>query len=218
MYFLPIWFQAVKGVDAEKSGIMSLPNIGSVTVFSMIAAAVTQIEGHYSPWIILSSVLMAIGGGLLTTLKVDSGHAQWLGYQFLSGIGSGFGFQGPVIAVQTVLEMQDIASGVVIVYFAQSLFGALMVSVGQDVLTNELLKNLKIQLPFMDPRVVTDAGASGFRSSVSAADLPKVLLAYNAAVTKVFYIPVALACASLVGALVIEWKSVKGKKAEPEDV
>lgn len=90
-----------------------------------------------------------------------------------------------------------------------------MVSVGQDVLTNEPSRNLKIQLSIMGPSVVTEAGATIF---ISASDLPKVLLAYIAAVTKVFYVSVALACPSLRTALVIEWKSVKGKKAESNGV
>jgi hypothetical protein len=193
---------------------MSLPSIVSVTLFGILAAGATQAEGHYSPWVILSSVLMAIGAGLLSTLKPDSPHQMWLGYQFLFGIGAGFGFQVPIIAVQTVLDMKDVPTGTVIVGFGQTLFGALAVSIGQDVLTNQLVTNLKSQLPNMDPSVVTAAGATAFRTFVSAEDLPKVLTAYNISLTNVFYVPVGLACLSLVGALTIEWRSVKGKKVE----
>lgn len=207
-------FQAIKGVSAQKSGVMSLPSIVSVTLFGVLAAGVTQAEGHYSPWVILSSILMAIGAGLLSTMSPTSPHQMWLGYQFLFGIGAGFGFQVPIIAVQTVLDMKDVPVGTVIIGFGQTLFGALMVSVGQDVLTNQLVASLKAQLPNMDPTVVTAAGATAFRTSVAAADLPKVLLAYNDALTNVFYVPVGLASLSLIGALTIEWRSVRGKKVE----
>ena len=110
--------------------------------------------------------------------------------------------------------MKDIATGTVIIMFAQTLFGALMVSVGQVTLTNELQHNLKLQLPQLDPHVVLDAGATAFRTFISAADLPKAVQAYDDALCKVFYVSVALSCLSIVGSLLIEWKSVRGKKIE----
>jgi len=79
---------------------MSLPSIVSVTLFGVISAGITQAEGHYTPWFIASSVLMSVGAGLLSTLQPSSGAATWLGYQFIFGIGAGFGFQQPLIAVQ----------------------------------------------------------------------------------------------------------------------
>ena len=39
----------------------------------------------------------AIGVGLLSTLTPDSGHAKWIGYQCIAGIGIGFGMQQPLI-------------------------------------------------------------------------------------------------------------------------
>jgi hypothetical protein len=44
--------------------------------------------------------------------------------------------------------------------------------------------------------------------------LHSVLVAYNAAVTHTWYVAVALSSLSLIGAVFIEWKSVKGKKIE----
>lgn len=65
---LPIWFQAIKGASAVKSGIMNIPMILALVVCSTLAGASVIITGHYVTFMIFSSVLMAIGAGLLTTL------------------------------------------------------------------------------------------------------------------------------------------------------
>jgi len=93
VYYLPIWFQAIKGVSATKSGIMSLPLILGVVICSVVAGGLVTVFGYYAPFMIASSVLMAIGAGLLTTFKVNTGHAEWIGYQALFGIGVGLGMQ-----------------------------------------------------------------------------------------------------------------------------
>lgn len=91
VYFLPIWFQAIKGSSATKSGIMSLPLILGLVIISIIGGGLITTLGYYTPFIIASAVLMSIGAGLLTTLETDSGHAKWIGYQALFGFGVGFG-------------------------------------------------------------------------------------------------------------------------------
>ena len=62
----------------------------------------------------VSTALMAIGSGLLTTLKLDSNGGMWVGYQLIFGVGSGAGFPRPVLAAQTVVELQDVPIGVTI--------------------------------------------------------------------------------------------------------
>ncbi len=73
-----------------------------VVIFSILSGAGTTGIGYYTPWIIGSSVCMAIGGGLLSLFRVDSPSGVWIGYQALYGIGVGMGIQSPLIAVQTV--------------------------------------------------------------------------------------------------------------------
>jgi len=42
---------------------------------------------------IVSSILAATGAGMLSTFTPASGHAMWIGYQCLTGIGIGLGMQ-----------------------------------------------------------------------------------------------------------------------------
>ncbi|KAI4716639.1 MFS transporter [Aureobasidium sp. EXF-10727] len=214
VYYLPIWFQAIKGVSATKSGIMSLPLILGVVICSVVAGGLVTTFGYYTPFMIASSVLMAIGAGLLTTFKTNTGHAEWIGYQAIFGIGVGLGMQQILIAVQTVLPAADIPTGTAIVMFFQTLGGALFISVGQNVFTNKLVSGLKAAVPDLNPAIVLQTGATELKNAIDEKYRTGVLEAYNDALTNSYYVAVALATLSIVGSLAVEWKSVKGKKIE----
>jgi EmrB/QacA subfamily drug resistance transporter len=214
VYYLPIWFQAVKGVSATQSGIRNLPVILGLVVISMVAGGLVTAVGYYTPFMLISAVLMAIGSGLLTTFEVDTGSPQWIGYQFIFGAGVGFGMQQTLVAVQTVLPAADVPIGTAIMMFSQTLGGALFISVAQNVFTNQLIKNLKTAVPDLDPAIVLVVGATELKNQIEQRYLPGVLTAYNLALTQTFYVSVATATVSIVGAAFVQWTSMKGKKIE----
>lgn len=214
VYYLPLWFQAIKHVSATKSGIMNLPLVLGVVVLSIVAGGAVTSLGYYTPFCLASSVLMSIGAGLMTTFTVNTGHPMWIGYQFLFGAGVGLGMQQPLIAVQAVLPAADVPIGTAIIMFAQTLAGALSVSIGQNVFENKLLQGLHASVPDLDPAIVISAGATNLVKLVPAADLDKVLVAYNDTLTQVFYVAVAMGALSIIGSALMEWKSVKGQKLE----
>jgi MFS family permease len=212
VYYLPIWFQAIKGASATKSGIMNLPAILGLVIISMLAGGLVTYLGYYTPFMLVSSVLMAIGAGLLSTLEVDSGSPKWIGYQFIFGAGVGFGMQQTLVAVQTVLPADDIPIGTAIMMFTQTLGGALFISVGQNVFTNQLIKNLASIVPDLDASLVLRTGATELKNAIDPEYLAGVLAAYNQTLTETFYVSVACGTISIVGAVFVEWKSMKGKQ------
>lgn len=212
VYYLPIWFQAIKGASATKSGIMNLPAILGLVIISMLAGGLVTALGYYTPFMLTSSVLMAIGAGLLSTLEVDSGSPKWIGYQFIFGAGVGFGMQQTLVAVQTVLPADDIPIGTAIMMFTQTLGGALFISVGQNVFTNQLIKNLASIVPDLDASIVLRTGATELKNAIDPEYLSGVLAAYNQTLTQTFYVSVACGTMSIIGAVFVEWKSMKGKQ------
>lgn len=193
---------------------MNLPMIIAVVVVSILAGGLVTACGYYTPFMIASSIIMTIGAGLLTTLETDSNHSKWIGYQALFGIGLGMGMQQPMIVAQTALKTADIPSGTAIVMFAQTLGGAIFVSVAQNVFQNQLVRNLAHYAPNEDAPKLISAGATMLRTIVSGDALQRVLIAYNAAVVNTFYVAVAMGALSLIGPIFVEWLSVKGKKIE----
>ncbi|KAL8819246.1 MAG: hypothetical protein Q9223_002277 [Gallowayella weberi] len=214
IYFLPLWFQAIKEVTATKSGIMCLPMILCLVLISITAGVGVTTLGYYTPFMIVSSVFMAIGVGLMSTWESDTNHSMWIGYQVVYGLGVGLGMQQPLICVQTVLPLEDVPIGTTIIIFLQMLGGALFIAIAQNIFNNRLISNLVADVPSIDPTTVLRLGATNIKKNLDPAIIGDVLVAYNSAITQTFYVSVAIAALSIFGAVAIEWKSVKGKKLE----
>ncbi|MCJ1458965.1 hypothetical protein MMC28_009342 [Mycoblastus sanguinarius] len=213
-YFLPIWFQAIKGASAVKSGVMILPMVIDMMITSISAGILTKKIGYYAPWMIACSVLMPIGAGLISTFTPTSGHPQWIGYQALFGLGLGLGQQQASVAAQTILARKDVPTGVSLMMFCQTLGGAVFLSVGNNLFDAKLASGLAI-ISGIDIGAVVSTGATDLREMVPAGLLPQVLKAYNAALQDTFYLMTALACTTVIGALAMQWKSVKKGKQQP---
>lgn len=214
VYYIPIYFQAIRGASAVDSGIRNLPLVLGLVVLSMFAGFTVQKTGQYAPFMIASSIVTSIATGCITFFKPDTPHPMWIGLQVMAGAGIGMGMQQPMLAVQAVLPKSDAPTGLSLLFLMLTLGGAIFVSVGENVLTNFLLDGLR-SVPGVRPEVVVEAGATTLRDLVPAGSLAAVVEAYNSALVKVFYVAVGTACATILGSATIEWKSTKsGKKAQ----
>ncbi|KAH8157934.1 hypothetical protein CIB48_g10310 [Xylaria polymorpha] len=219
VYFLPIWFQAIEGVSPVDSGIRLLPTTLSVVVASISNGIFVTKIGYYTPSMIAGTAICSIGAGLLTTLQIDTGMPKWVGYQVLYGFGLGLCFQAPNLAAQTVLPKNDVSIGASLMFFSQILGGAIFVSVGQNVLNNQLLQRLR-HIPGFSPGLVQAGGATSLIDSFPIEYRHDVLIAYNESLRTVFRVGLILATLSVIGAAGMEWRSVKKGKpgAKPKDV
>lgn len=202
----------VKGASATKSGVMNLPMILSVTVFSVVTGGLVSVLGYYGPFMILSTVCMSVGAGLMANFETSTGSAKWIGYQILYGVGLGFGFQQALTAVQTCSAPADVPIATALVTFAQNFGGALFLIVAQSVFKSSLKKKLQSMVPHLDPDTVVNIGVTNLRKELSSRDLLPVLGAYNDAVTLAFYVSAATSAATIFGAIAVRWKSVRTQK------
>lgn len=214
VFYVPLWFQAIKGVSATKSGIMNLPLILGVTVLSIVAGVGITIIGYYVPFMIAGGAIFTVGAGLLTTFDVNTPSSQWIGYQLLAGAGVGLIMQQPMIAAQTVLKLEDVPTGTAAIVFFQSLGGALFISVGQNIFNNQLIAGIKEIAPEITPMELLQVGATSLKTVFSEELMPKVLIAYNDALTTTYIVAIAMGGLGFLASFGMEWASVKGKKVE----
>ncbi|KJK74880.1 hypothetical protein H634G_09924 [Metarhizium anisopliae BRIP 53293] len=217
IYYLPIWFQAVKSTSAVVSGIYNLPLILGLVLVSILIGIGVTVVGYYAPFMIAASAITSIAIGLMTTFTPGSAANKWIGYQAMAGIGIGFGLQQPLVVVQTVLPLSDVPIGTALMYFLQVLGGSIFVSVGQNIFTNKLKATLLENVPGLDPDIVLSAGATSFQHSVAPKYLPLVISAYNDAITRAFLVATLMACLTIMGSLLVEWKNVKAIKKSSEN-
>lgn len=93
--------------------------------------------------------------------------------------------------------------------FAQTMGGAIFISVSQNILTSHLVSGITQLAGDLDPTMVVNTGATDLRNLVPAEQLPAVLEVYNQALRQVFLLGTGLASVSILGALGLEWKTVK---------
>jgi hypothetical protein len=212
VFYIPIWFQAVKGLSAVQSGIHTLPLVIAMVVGSILSGAIVSRTGYYAPVAMASSVLMPIAAGLIYTWSIETPTGSWIGYQILFGLGTGLGMQQGTMAAQTVLPRKDVPTGISLMFFVQQIGGAIFVSVGQSVFNSSLIRGLVGLVQDLDPAAVVHTGATDIRKLVPPADLGQVLVVYNDALRCVFLIAVVTASFAALGAFSLEWRSVKGKQ------
>ena len=214
VYYIPLWFQAIKGVTALKSGLMTLPMILSLVTASIICGALVQRIGYYTPFMYLGTVLISVGAGLLTTFTTTTGHSKWIGYQVVLGLGIGSSFQQANLAAQVVLAHRDVPTGTAMIFFSQTLGGAVFVSVGQNVFLDKLIARVQATIPasVVNPAIIAKTGATELRRIVPPAALPAVLEAYNWALMHgPMVVAVIVACFCAIGAAGMEWRNLKTK-------
>jgi len=212
-YYLPIWFQAVKGVSAVKSGIMNLPMLLGLVISSMLAGAMVTKFGYYTPFMIACSIITSIGAGLTTLFEPDTNHSKWIGYQVILGFGIGLGLQQPAMAVQNVLPLKQVPTATAMVIFAQTLGGAIFVAVAQAAFTNELTDSLAAEAPQIPAAQIIAIGATEVRKAVPEGLVPAVLDAYNSGLTRAFLVATVLSSVTIIGAVVVEWKRMRSDRA-----
>ena len=159
VYYLPFYFQAVKGTTAEESGIRCIAYLISNTIGAIIVSknpkyhsaqltrttqvgAIVTVVGYYTPFIYVGTALFTVGAGLIYTLKVNSPSSHWIGYQILAGFGAGGAVQLPFIATQVVLPAKDMPTGNSLAVFFNSLGGAIAISIAQNIFSNTLIQEL----------------------------------------------------------------------------
>lgn len=209
-YFWPLYFQSVRGTSAKQSGIFMLPLCISSSITTFSTGWVISKLRHYVPFMWIGSIVLITGSGLFQTTSVNS-SLVWIGFQIISGIGYGLCGQVPMLAVQVVLEKEDVPTGCVLVIFFQCLGGALATSVGQNLFTDNLLKALN-RINGVDAKAIVAAGGIGFRQLVGPTLLSQVISCFESALKNVFLLALAGAAFSFVVSPAMQWRKLPAGK------
>ncbi|OJJ42585.1 hypothetical protein ASPZODRAFT_104998 [Penicilliopsis zonata CBS 506.65] len=217
IYFLPIYFQAIRNATPTMSGVDILPTILSNIVFSVLTGAAIGRVGYYLPFGVASAAFNLISTALLTTLTPTSSTGVWIGFQILQGVGRGLGFQVPIMAVQNNTPKELVSIATALVTFFMNMGAAVSLSLGETIFSTELARYLAQDAPSVDAAAVVAAGASAFREVVPADLLPEVLRAYCKAITRVLVMGAAVGGGQFLVSFGTGWVSVKKEKKGDEE-
>ncbi|CAG8953380.1 hypothetical protein HYFRA_00010127 [Hymenoscyphus fraxineus] len=160
LFYLPIYFQAIKGVSAVSSGVRLIPLILGLTIPQIVVGGIITITGVFNPFLIFGPILAAIGSGLLMLLDENSSTGRWVGFEILLGVGVGSCLTIPLMLSQVVVKTEDVATATPIIIFAQSMGSAFVIPAAQALFQNQLLKSLRELSPAVEPLAILAAGAT----------------------------------------------------------
>ena len=214
-YYIPIYFQVVRGWTPARAGYMMLPMTVGYNIGLLLQGFGTSWMGYYPPYMILSSIVLSVGAGLTTTWNLSTSIGLLIFYGGLLGFGGGVGFECPQIAVQTVLSEDDGPLGLAVTLFAQNFGGAVFIAIAQQIFTVQLLQNLIGKVPNITPATIQNLGFVTLPQGYDNSSSRGILVGYEDAFTHIWYIALALSCITILGSLAIEWRSVKDE-VKPE--
>ncbi|EKV06359.1 MFS transporter, putative [Penicillium digitatum Pd1] len=137
-YYIPLYLQSVHGSSPMGSGVLILPLVVMEAFSGMFTGAIIHRTGRYLELIWIGLVLMTIGNGLYIHLGVGSSVGEIVGYQIVSGLGAGFLFQTPIIAIQAKVSQEDTATATATIGFIRNMATAASIVIGGVVFQNSM--------------------------------------------------------------------------------
>ena len=108
-YYLPLYFQAVRGASPVRSGVLLMP---MVVVQALVGVAVGGIIFRYGwirPILWTGMALSTVGFGLFVTLGPTTSLPNLVAIEIVAAMGIGAVFQAPLIAYQAAVDAADMA-------------------------------------------------------------------------------------------------------------
>jgi len=133
------------------------------------------------------------------------------------GLGLGFGCDVPFVAVQTVLPLDLVPSATAVLMFTQTLGATMFISIAQSVFTNNVIGPLATLAPGVNPLDILNGGITNLKTKVGPETWPLVEDALNRALDKSFQVAAIMATLTIIGAVLLEHKSVKSSSEDKKE-
>ncbi|ALG15555.1 transporter [Kibdelosporangium phytohabitans] len=156
--FLPQYQQIVQGASATNSGLLLLPLMAGMLVFSTVTGQLTSRTGHYRTFPIVGMAGMAVGTLLLTQL--DTTTSSFTSSLFLVVMGAGLGLlMGTTnLIAQNSVDMRELGVATSTATFARSMGGSLGVAVLGSIFTGRITDSMTSALGSAGSQITSSGG------------------------------------------------------------
>ncbi|KAF2751078.1 MFS transporter-like protein [Sporormia fimetaria CBS 119925] len=137
-YYTPLYLQSVLEASPLRSGVLLLPFIFIGALAGVACGVYIHRTGRFREVMWVGTVFLCVGFGLFIHWDADTTIAQAVGYQVVTGIGSGLLFEPPLIAVQSQVHQQDVATATSTLSFIRCIALTISVVVGGTIFTNSM--------------------------------------------------------------------------------
>ncbi|KAG0262142.1 hypothetical protein DFQ27_002526 [Actinomortierella ambigua] len=212
MFFIPIYFQVVKGESATAAGLETIPLIVGLLLSSISSGIMVAKWGQIRPFIWIGLALSTVGCGLLGLLKESSSRGATIGILFVPGLGIGMCMQTIMLAIQSSVGPADIAVATAVATFFRTVGSVLGVAICGTVFNNKLKDSLA-GLIAQNPSIVAVISNSDLAGQWGPEIKQQILDSYMDALHLAFLINVPFMAVALLASLFI--RHIKLRKAGP---
>ncbi|KAK9452131.1 major facilitator superfamily domain-containing protein [Limtongia smithiae] len=146
--FLPIFYQNARGYSRIVSAALTVPMFASQSIASVNAGLWISRTGYYGRVIITGYVLLTVGTAIQCGIfNSETPAGVMIIPLILGGIGNGFTFQPPLIALQANSLKADRAVIISVRGLVRSLGGAFGLAIASALMSNVLLANIPANIP-----------------------------------------------------------------------
>ena len=140
---IPLYLQIVRGESPTSAGLLSVPLMLGIIVFSGVSGRIMSRTGRYKIFPVVGTALMGIAALLFSTVHLDTPLWHALAFMVVLGGGLGLCMQMLVITVQNALPPRDTGVATSSVSFFRSLGGTFGAALSLAVLFGTLTGHIR---------------------------------------------------------------------------
>jgi hypothetical protein len=166
-YYLPLYFQAVRGASPVRSGVLLMPIVVVQALVGVGVGGIIYRYGWIRPIIWTGMALSTLGFGLFITLGPTTSLPTLVAIEVVAAMGIGAVFQAPLVAYQAAVDTADMAIATALFGFVRSLSTSISVVVGGVVFQNTIQDyGDKLSAVLRNASLAADFSAANATSSV----------------------------------------------------
>ncbi|VUC26381.1 unnamed protein product [Clonostachys rosea] len=146
-YYVPLYFQFVRGDGPLDAGVRLLPLVIFLVVFSMVNGVFMPRFPYYGPWYIVGSALVLVGSTLMCTVEENTPNGPIYGFMILVGAGAGCYIVAGFAIVQSLVPAGDTANAVGAMTISQDLGMVFFLAIAGSLFQNIALAKIMSVLP-----------------------------------------------------------------------
>ncbi|KAJ4314260.1 hypothetical protein N0V94_006529 [Neodidymelliopsis sp. IMI 364377] len=214
LYYMPLYYQAVKGMGPILTGVAMFPWTFTVAPASVATGIAIAVTGTYRWANRAGWFLTTLGMGLLLLLKVNTSTVSWVFLQLVGGLGTGMLFPAMALAVQASATAKDQAYAANMFSFLRAFGQTLGVAVGGVIFQNQM-RNEMLTYPLLaDSANEYSKDAAGLVEIIKAmpAGLMKDQLkeSYTDALKYIWIVMLAFSAIALIGSWFVRAYDMNG--------
>lgn len=203
LYYLPLYFEAVKGQSPITAGVALFPLTFTVAPAAMVVGAVIAKTGKYQWALWIGWFFTTLGMGLLVLLKPDTKTVAWIFLLLVGGIGTGMLFPSMAIATQAATTSKDQAYATNIFSFLRAFGQTIGVAIGGVIFQNQMKKKMLTYPLLADKAAEYSRDAAGLvqiiKGMPSGVMKDQLRESYTDALKYIWIVMIALSAVALIG-------------------